>query len=982
MKNMFLRLLACLLAAAILMTTAAVSVFADEAQAEPDASANEAEPNEGGEAAPEDDENADADASEPEDGEDGEVPEDKESEDEVSEKEEEVPANVITDEEALANCRIAAENEYFILYYDDGIVVKDVAVRLATEAYNRASATAKLAQDYADEAAKSSEVAAAAAEKSADAQEAATKAAEQAQIAADKAKEAMDKADEAKREIDNASGAADDDAAKAAAEAAEAAEKAVKEAADAAEAAAKVAKEAETIAQEAIGIKSGVVTTKKDKKSKKTTKKETKDPYAPILERVGVYVKESGYIHWFNPINALSDKATKKKALLVNRQSNIATKYGNATDLYTSSAFQYSYAQSTDGGKTEFKLIDNGIKLIYEMKETGAIIPLEIVLDGDRFLATINTKDIVEPSGYVAGEDPQNAENDVKILTEIAMLPFMSAATTEDEGYMFVPDGSGAIIRLNNSKGTYSDYSQTLYGRDITQVRDVEPDMMEQAYLPVLAMVKGGNGLVMVATEGDTFANANANVSFSKNQNSSYNNCYFSFTVRSTDKYKMTGDSSEIEVFERGDGTIQVPKLQVAYYPITSDKEVTYGAIADVYRNYLIEEKGLKKQAGATEPALYVDFYGGALKAKSILGIPIKLKTSYTSFSQATDIVNKLAEDGTDKLVVNFNNWSEDSMSSKIDTGDSIASVLGGKSAYKKMLKSFADKGVDYYATVSGVTYKSNGNGFMTLFNTAYRVSKSYSRQYTYNIAYGTPDSGIAAALLSPRSIEKLTNKVTKNLSKYEQGAGLGKISTTLWSDFSTKYRTNRRTTAEYIIEYYKSALESNGKVIADSPNAYLLPYVTRIENLTLQSSQFKLTDVDIPFYQMVMHGYVDYASEAVNGTPDTTIAVLKAIAAGSNIHFDFMYEEASELINTVYVDKFYTNYEGWLDEAAKAYQLVKEVLAGAKDATIADYVIDGKVITTTYSNGYKTVVDLASGNITANGKTYNYKEYVKGGTK
>lgn len=972
MKNLFLRLLACLLAAAILMTTAAVTVFADADAVEEDVPVTDEEtPAEGDEVSDEGEEPADGEAS------------DSETEDEAedeAEDEEEAPADMITDEQALAMCKIAAENEYFIIYYDDGIVVKEVATRLATEAYQRALSTAEQAQTYADEAAKSSEVAAEAAAKTDDAKEAAGKAAEYAQVAAEKAQEAMDKANEAAKEIENAANAADDDSARAAAEAAEAAEKAASEAATAAQDAAKVAKEAETIAQEAIGIKTATTTKKKD--NKKTTKKDKKDPYAPTLERVAIVVKESGCIHWLNPINALADNATNKKSLLQNRQSNIGIKYGNATDLFTSSAFMFSYPQSTDKGSTTFEVTKNGLKINYKIAIANAEIPLYIELKEDYVEAYINTAEIKENSCYIPGEDPQNAEDDVIILTEIAMLPFMSAATPEDEGYMFVPDGSGAIINLNNSKGQYSDYSQTLYGRDITQVRDVEPDMMEQAYMPVMAMVKGGNGLVMIASEGDTFANVNANVSYSKSQNSMYNNCYFSFTVRSTDKYKMTGDSSEIEVFERGDGTIQVPKIAVRYYAITSDDTVTYGDIADVYRNYLIKEKGLKKQPGAGEPALYVDFYGGALKSKSILGFPIKLKTAYTTFSQATDISNQLKENGVDNMVVNFNNWSEDSMSSKIDTGDAVASVLGGKSAYKKMLKKFADDGVDYYANVSGITYKSNGNGFMTLFNTAYRVSKSYSRQYTYNIAYGTPDSGVAPALLSPRSIAKLTKKVSNNLGKYDQGAGLGVVSTTLWSDFSTKYRTNRSTTAQYIIDYYKAALESNGKVIADSPNAYLIPYVTRIKNVTLQSSQFKLSDVDIPFYQMVLHGYVDYSSEAVNGTPDTSIAVLKAIAAGSNIHYDFMYEEASELINTVYVDKFYCYYEGWVEEAAKGYQLVKEVLSGAKDATIEDYEIDGKVITTTYSNGYKTVVDLASGNITAGGKTYNYKEYIKGGTK
>ena len=93
------------------------------------------------------------------------------------------------------------------------------------------------------------------------------------------------------------------------------------------------------------------------------------------------------------------------------------------------------------------------------------------------------------------------------------------------------------------------------------------------------------------------------------------------------------------------------------------------------------------------------------------------------------------------------------------------------------------------------------------------------------------------------------------------------------------------------------------------------------------------------------------------------------------------MYEEASELVNTDYVNKFYCCYEGWLDEAAKAYQLVSEILTPAKDATISSYDVDGKVITTTYSNGYETVVDLGSGDIKAGGKTYNYTDYVKGGS-
>lgn len=854
MKNKFLKLLACLLAAAMLMTTAAASIFADADDAAPEDApvldgsaednntvdpaddaeapvedgtaedANTVDPADDAEAPVEDGTAEDDNAVAPDEGEE-EAPAEGEEGEEAEEEEEEAVAVPRTDEEAIAGCQIAAENDKFILYYNPGV-------------------------------------------------------------------------EDAER------------------------------------------------------------------------------------EEIGVYVKESGYMHWFTPINALCDDATDKDSLKENRLSNLSYKYGNATDQIKSSAFLFSYRQSTERGNTQFEVEPDGLKVTYRFNTANAIVPMHIKLEEDSFYCYIDTKEIKENSGYRDDvKDDTEAEKDTIVLTEIAMIPYMSAATSEDNGYMLIPDGSGAIIRLNNGKGNYRSYTQDIYGRDITQVKEIEPDQGEQAYLPVLAMVKGSNGLLMVAEAGDTFAAANANVSYSKDDNSWYNNCYFSFTIRSVDEYYMTGDSSAITVFEKGDGSILVPEIGVRYYPITSDNdEVTLGEIADVYRNDLIKNDGLKAKDTAGDQALYVDFHGGTLKSKSILGIPIKLKTSYTSFKEATEIVDELSELGVDNLVVNYNDWTNDSMSSKLDVGSSPAGCLGGKSAYKKMLADFKDKGVDYYATVSGVTFKSNGNGFWTLFNTAYRVSKSFSRQYTYNIAYGTPDTGVAAALMSPRSITKLSDKVTKNLGKYEQGAGLGIIANTLWSDFSTKYRTNRCTTAENVIEYYKAAAQSNGKVIADSPNAYLIPYVDRIQDLTLQSSQYKVSDYDVPFYQILLHGYVDYASEPINGTADTEREVLKAIAAGSNLHFDFIYEEASKLVNTDYVDLYYANYSGWLDEASKAYKLCGEVMSGAKGATISDYTVDGDVITTVYSNGYTTEVNLATGDIKAGGKTYNYTDYVKGG--
>lgn len=699
------------------------------------------------------------------------------------------------------------------------------------------------------------------------------------------------------------------------------------------------------------------------------------------FERLGLYVKKSGAVHWSNCVNAMKDKATSKPALKQNRLSNIAVKYGNATDLIMSS-YLYSYRQSTAKEKTKFDIVDKGIKVTYDFDSAKATVPVYYILEDDYLDVYINTKEIKEKAGYKADVEAEDSKSDVLVLTDIAILPYMGAADTTESGYMLLPDGSGARVNLNNGKSNYKNFSQYIYGRDITRVRELQYDETEQVYMPVMAMVRGSNGLVMIATEGDTFATANAAVSNNKSDQAGYNYCYFSFVLRSTDEYNMAGDSSSIVVFEKGNGEIPVEKLAVRYYPITSSEdEVTYGEIADVYRNYLVNEKGLTKKTTAGYSPLFVDYYGGTLKPKSILGIPIDIKTSYTSFDQATEITAKLKELGVKNMVVNYNDWTEDSMSSKLDTADSIASCLGGKGDYKKMLKYFADNGVEYYASIDGITFKSGGNGFMTLFDTAYRVSKSYSRQYEYNLAYGTPEGGIAAALLAPKSIAKLSKKVTKNMGKLDNpGVGLGEISSTLWSDFSNKNHTNRATTAQYIIDYYKSIAGVTDKIIADAPNAYLYPHVDTIINLPVQSSQFKIADADVPFAQMVLHGYTNFSTKAINGSADSKTLFLKAIAAGSNIKYDFIYDKSTKLVNTDYVNLYYATYDGWLEQAAKEYELANEILSSVADSVITDYKQEGSVLTTTYANGVITTVDLDTGKITANGKTYNYSDYVDEG--
>lgn len=64
----------------------------------------------------------------------------------------------------------------------------------------------------------------------------------------------------------------------------------------------------------------------------------------------------------------------------------------------------------------------------------------------------------------------------------------------------------------------------------------------------------------------------------------------------------------------------------------------------------------------------------------------------------------------------------------------------------------------------------------------------------------------------------------------------------------------------------------------------------------------------------------------------------MQAIAAGSQLNFDFIYEDASELKDTEFDIYYYANYEYWLETAAAEYKLASEILSDVSGCTIEEY--------------------------------------------
>ncbi len=682
--------------------------------------------------------------------------------------------------------------------------------------------------------------------------------------------------------------------------------------------------------------------------------------------------KKNGYIWWSSPINAMGDSIATP-VLAKGLSSGLILTAAEIDDRSTTTV------RSGDTSKTtiSYKTIKNGVQVTYNYRKVGIKIPVRYELGEDYLQVTIDSSEITEKYGPDHEEGP--------ILTQaLAVLNAFGAADSEEEGYFVIPDGSGAVINFNNEKYSAKTYNQPIYGKDVTAVPKTKGPVVEGVSLPMYGIVKGENAMLAVATSGDGNCNIRAAVSGTGQSNTEYNNCYFEFITRGSDEYYLGTDQlTPLSVYQKN---MPQTTMQVRYYPlcaadeVNADKgaELDYVDIAARYRKYLMDDEGVTVKAKADSAYCYVDVYGGTKKQRNILGFPVFLKTSMTSYEETQEILSLMKDAGADNLVVSLNNWTNAGISGKVDYKAKPSGTLGGKSDFNDLVDYMNGNGIAWYPTVNNYAYYSGG-GYYSLTDTAVRVSGSFARIVDFERAYGVPyGEKKTMSLLSPSTFTELYEKLAKNYKKAGlTSVSIGEMSSLLYGDYGKKSGTSREQAMQAIEGSLATLNAEVGSVLSQDPNAYVLKYTDTITDIPMYSSGFDILDFDIPLYQMVMHGVIPYSTKAVNGSADAERLVMLALASGSNLRFDMLYAETSELKDTDFDVYYYGYYEYWVDNAAQYYQFTKDILAKTSDSYIVSYVQEDDIIRTAYANGVKTEVDLANCSVTCDGETYYLRDYV-----
>jgi hypothetical protein len=565
--------------------------------------------------------------------------------------------------------------------------------------------------------------------------------------------------------------------------------------------------------------------------------------------------------------------------------------------------------------------------------------------------------------------EPQNVK-----LGSVSLYPLFGTAINTQDGYIVLPDGSGAIMNFNNGKYYQQPYNKDLYGDDLALLSHKMPEIQEKISLPLYGMIKKGiGGFAAVITAGDAMASLHADVS---GRIDSYNKVFPSFRFRADESvtlgtgYNQYGIDLWTENRVNSDFTIDITFI--------SDDSLGYVGIADIYRNRLIDE-GLIRHDNTKNTVVTTEFLGAYDQKKFVLGIPYYHNEALTTYNQAQDIIEHLQQKGISLINVQYTGIMNGGLSTGVNDQFKLESSLGNKKSYQNFLDYLDHNNISFYPTLS-LVYASEFNKMFDNYRyPSNRLDGSNSILFDYHLPSKLPynetpyDNVKENIVISPVYLQDIYKDFDKDYDG--QTIAFDLFGSSLHGDYSK----NRLVYRQDALTIQKELLDSiDEKVLLQDPLSFAIPNAEVITDLPMETTLYAILDYPIPLVQLVLSGYVDYSTESLNlnNNRSTQYNFLKVLETGSNLKYTLTFEDSRVLKETQYNYYLSTQYDNWIDEISR--QVTEMDRIGIHEGHLINHeLLDNNVVRVTYSNGVSIIINYNLSDVIENGTTIPAMDYI-----
>lgn len=557
----------------------------------------------------------------------------------------------------------------------------------------------------------------------------------------------------------------------------------------------------------------------------------------------------------------------------------------------------------------------------------------------------------------------------------LSVLPYFGAGNTEDEGYLLVPEGGGALINFNNGKIAQNSYFANMYGWDNAQDREAIVHETE-TYFNAFGVARNGSSFLCVLEDGAPYAGVAADISGKSN---SYNYAYAQYTLMHRDSYEM-GDraSGAIYVYQQ-----ELPAGEVIRQRYCFVDSGDYSDLAVAYRGYLQNHFGeYFAQQKEEETPVAIEIVGAVDKIKQVCGVPVSRPLELTTYEEAQSMLETLQAEGVANMSVKLTGWMNGGVQQKILKKAKPISTLGGKKDLKELTAYAKQNGIDFYLDgITNYAYESDiFDGFFVFTDAARFVNREKAAIHPYStVTYAKRDRQEPHYLLKGTLIPEMIDNLANTCEEYDAYLSFRDVGRELNSDYYRKNLISRQSVMESQSNQLKGIRDSGQKIMINMGNNYAIGYCDFVTNMDLSGSVYTILDESVPVYQMAVHGYVNYAGESLNLTQNKEQILLESAEYGAGLAFSFMNESAFTLQNTLYTQYFGAEYDAWHDNMMKIYTRYNEELGHTfRQQMVGHDQLTATLSCTSYEDGTKVYVNYGYDTVdTPDGKSVPARDYL-----
>ncbi|SHN53223.1 hypothetical protein SAMN02745226_00446 [Fervidobacterium gondwanense DSM 13020] len=628
--------------------------------------------------------------------------------------------------------------------------------------------------------------------------------------------------------------------------------------------------------------------------------------------------------------------------------------------------------------KKTWKVLKNGASCTLNFEPVSISFTVFVEIFGDKLVFSLDQKTISEKDKYT--------------LASVIFAPFLGSTIADEiNGYAFVPDGPGALIRFSRPAHYLNWFEKRVYGKDysienLVSVNDLranrpndflreEPTVLVPAFGVVHGVKK--NAIFGVITSGAEYS---AIISYPSGILSSYNWTSAKFIYRQKYLQPTSRSGAGIQVAQKEMNKFNA-RLELVF--LTGD-QADYVGMAKYYREayskQIFGEKPTKKEYKTKDIPLYLTVLVSDIE-KQLIGQKVVQITSVENIKAMSETLSKSGVGnlvfllkGWEKGGVNGNKINSTKVEPKFGEIDDIAkfalehSAASGKSfelyfvtnttrVTEKQLNLKNEVGLNLSQSL---IFEERDNKDLWLYRSYYTKIDLSSRYLVERIKELNRNN------IKNIAIEEFANKLYGHLKRDEE-----------------IYRSDARKLVEKTLSDVKN---QGNNLILFVPNVYSWKYMKTFGNIPMNSSQYLFETDTVPFLQIVLSGNVVYFTPYMNNGFFSDTDVLKSIDFGAYPSFIVSWLDNASLKDTPLWDYPSTRFADWKSKIVEIYKKINGALKYVRGSKIIDRtVIHPGFVRVDYENGYSILVNYTEervkfGNVVVEPVSYRVVKVVRNG--